>query len=38
MTQTHFHKMETTRDHPHQNELVTRTKVRTLYNQQTSHI
>jgi hypothetical protein len=30
--------METTRNHPHQNVLVTWTKVKTLYKQQTSHI
>jgi hypothetical protein len=28
--------METTRNHPHQNVLVTRTKVKTLYKQQTN--
>jgi hypothetical protein len=31
-------KTETTRNHPHQNVLVTRMKVKTLYKQQTSHI
>jgi hypothetical protein len=30
--------MERTRNHPHQNVLVTRTNVKTLYKQQTSHI
>jgi hypothetical protein len=33
-----FLKMERARNHPHQNVLVTRTKVKTLYKQQTSHI
>jgi hypothetical protein len=31
-------KTETTRNHPHQNVLVTRRKVKTLYKQQTFHI
>jgi hypothetical protein len=30
LAQTHFRKTETTRNHPHQNVLVTRTKVKTL--------
>jgi hypothetical protein len=30
--------METTRNHPDQNVLVTRMQVKTLYKQQTSHI
>jgi hypothetical protein len=34
----HFRKTEATRNHPHQNILVTRTRVKTLYKQQTSHI
>jgi hypothetical protein len=38
LAQTHFCKMETTRNHPHQNVLVTPTKVKTLYKQQTLHI
>jgi hypothetical protein len=38
LAQTHFRKPETTRNHPHQNVLVTRMKVKTLYKQQTSHI
>jgi hypothetical protein len=38
LAQTHFRKTETTRNHRHQNVLVTRTKVKTLYKQQTSHI
>jgi hypothetical protein len=38
LAQTHFRKTETTRNRPHQNVLVTRTKVKTLYKQQTSHI
>jgi hypothetical protein len=38
LPQIHFRKTETTRNHPHQNVLVTRTQVKTLYNQQTSHI
>jgi hypothetical protein len=38
LTQTHFLKTETTRNHPHQNVLVTRTKVKTLHKQQTAHI
>jgi hypothetical protein len=38
LAQTHFPKTETTRKHPHQNVLVTRTWVRTLCKQQTSHI
>jgi hypothetical protein len=29
--------METTRNHPHQNVLVTRTQVKTFYKQQTPH-
>jgi hypothetical protein len=33
-----FEKPETTKNHPHQNVLITRTKVKTLYKQQTSHI
>jgi hypothetical protein len=33
-----FAKTEITRNHLHQNELVTRTKAKTLYKQQTSHI
>jgi hypothetical protein len=36
--QTHFHKTETTRNHPHQNVLVIRTQVKTLHKQQTSLI
>jgi hypothetical protein len=36
LAQTHFHETETG-NHPHQNVLVTRTKVKTLYKQQTSH-
>jgi hypothetical protein len=35
---THFRKMETTGNHPHQNVLVTRTQVKTLYKQQSSQI
>jgi hypothetical protein len=35
---THFRKTETTRNHPHQNVLVTRTQVKTLHKQQTTHI
>jgi hypothetical protein len=38
LAQTRFRKRETTNNHPHQNVLVTRTKVKTLYKQQTSHI
>jgi hypothetical protein len=38
LAQTHFRKTETTRNHAHQNVLVTQTKVKTLYKQQTSHI
>jgi hypothetical protein len=38
LAQTHFCKTETTRNHPHQNVLVTRTQVKTLYKQQTPHI
>jgi hypothetical protein len=38
LAQTHFRKTETTRNHPHENVLVTRTQVKTLYKQQTSHI
>jgi hypothetical protein len=38
LTQTHFRKTETTRNHPHQNVLVTRAQVKTLYKQQTSLI
>jgi hypothetical protein len=38
MTQTHFRKTEVTRNHPHQNVLVTWTKVKTLYTQQTAHV
>jgi hypothetical protein len=34
----HFRKTETTRNHPHQDVLVTRRKVKILYKQQTSHI
>jgi hypothetical protein len=34
----HFHKMESTRNHPHQNVPVTRTQVKTVHKQQTSHI
>jgi hypothetical protein len=37
LAQTHFRKMET-RNHPHQNVLVTRTQVKTLHKQQTSLI
>jgi hypothetical protein len=37
LVQTYFRKTETTRNHPHQNVLVTRTQVKTLYKQQTSH-
>jgi hypothetical protein len=37
LEQTHFHKTETTRNHPDQNVMVTRTQVKTLYKQQTSH-
>jgi hypothetical protein len=36
--QTHFRKTETTRNHPHQNVMVTRTQIKTLNKQQTSHI
>jgi hypothetical protein len=36
--QTHFRKTETTRNYPHQNMLVTRIQVKTLYKQQTSLI
>jgi hypothetical protein len=35
LAQTQFHKTETTRNHPHQSVLVTRTQVKTLYKQQT---
>jgi hypothetical protein len=38
LAQTHFRKTETTRTHPHQNVLVTRTKVKIIYKQQISHI
>jgi hypothetical protein len=38
LAQTHFRKTKTTRNHPHQTVLVTRTKVKTLHKQQTSHI
>jgi hypothetical protein len=38
LVQTHFCKMKTTRNHPHQNALVTRTQVKTLHKPQTSHI
>jgi hypothetical protein len=38
MTQTHFRETETTKNHPHQNVLVTRTHAETLHKQQTSHI
>jgi hypothetical protein len=38
LAQAHFCKTETTRNHPHQNILVIRTKVKTLYKQQTFHI
>jgi hypothetical protein len=38
LEQTHFRKTETTRNHPHQNVLVTWTQVKTLLKQQTSHI
>jgi hypothetical protein len=34
LAQTHFRKTETTRNHPHQNVLVTRMQVKTLYKQQ----
>jgi hypothetical protein len=37
LAQTHFRNTETTRNLPHQNVLVTRTQVKTLYKQQTSH-
>jgi hypothetical protein len=33
-----FSQNGTTRNHPYQNVLVTRTQVKTLYKQQTSHI
>jgi hypothetical protein len=36
LAQTYFRKTVTTRIHPHQNALVTRTKVKTFYKQQTS--
>jgi hypothetical protein len=38
LAQTYFCKTEATRYHPHQNVLVTRTQVKTLYKQQTPHI
>jgi hypothetical protein len=38
LAQTYFRKTETIRNHSDQNVLVTRTKVKTLYKQQTSHI
>jgi hypothetical protein len=38
LTQTHFRKTERTRNHPHQNVLVTRTQIKTLYKQQTPHL
>jgi hypothetical protein len=38
LAQTHFRKTETTRNQPHQNVLVTRTQVKTLYKEQTSLI
>jgi hypothetical protein len=38
LTQTHFRNWEATRNHPHQNVWVTRTQVKTLYKQKTSHI
>jgi hypothetical protein len=37
LAQTQLHKPETARNHPHQNVLVTRMKVKTLYKQQISH-
>jgi hypothetical protein len=36
LVQTHFRKTETIRNHRHENVLVTRTQVKTLYKQQTS--
>jgi hypothetical protein len=38
LAQTHFRKMESTRNYPHQTVLVTRTQVKTLHKQQTSHM
>jgi hypothetical protein len=38
LAQIQFRKTETTRNHRHQNVLVTRTQVKTLYKQQTTHI
>jgi hypothetical protein len=38
LAQTHYSKTETTRNHPHQNVLVTWTKVKTLCKLQSSHI
>jgi hypothetical protein len=38
MPQIHIRKMETTRNHPHQNVLITRTQVKTRHKQQTSRI
>jgi hypothetical protein len=38
LAQANFRKTETTRTHPHQNVLVTREQVKTLYKQQTSLI
>jgi hypothetical protein len=38
LAQTHFSKTETSRNHPHQNVLVTQMQVKTLHKQQTSHI
>jgi hypothetical protein len=38
LAQTHFRKMESTRNHPHQNVAVTRTQVKTLHKQRTSFI
>jgi hypothetical protein len=38
LAQTHLHQTETTRYFPHQNVLVTRTQIKTLYKQQTPHL
>jgi hypothetical protein len=38
LAQTHFCKIETNKNHPHQNVLVTQMQVKTLHKQQTSHI
>jgi hypothetical protein len=38
LREAHFHETETTRNRSHHNELVSWTQVKTLHNQQTSHI